>query len=50
MFLSERLQWGHWLAIGALIVGQIGLLGGLPDSFGTPEAMILGATLMCRSR
>jgi drug/metabolite transporter (DMT)-like permease len=46
VLLSERLQWGHWLAIGALIVGQIGLLGGLPDSFGTPEAMILGATLM----
>src|SRR5207342_2123063 len=33
VFLSERLQWVHWLAIGALIVGQIGLLGGLPDSF-----------------
>jgi len=46
VFLSERLQWAHWLAIGALIVGQIGLLGGLPDSFGAPEAMILGATLM----
>jgi drug/metabolite transporter (DMT)-like permease len=46
VFLSERLQWGHWLAIGALIVGQIGLLGGLPDAFGASEAMILGATLM----
>jgi drug/metabolite transporter (DMT)-like permease len=46
VFLAERLQWGHWLAIGVLIVGQVGLLGGLPDSFGTPEAMILAATLM----
>jgi drug/metabolite transporter (DMT)-like permease len=46
VFLAERLQWGHWLAIGLLIVGQVGLLGGLPDSFGTPEAMILAATLM----
>ena len=45
-FLGERLQWGHWLAIGFLVVGQVGLLGGLPDSFGTPEAMILAATLM----
>jgi drug/metabolite transporter (DMT)-like permease len=46
VFLAERLQWGHWLAIGVLIVGQVGPLGGLPDSFGTPEAMILAATLM----
>ena len=46
VFLSERLQWGHWLAIGFLVVGQVGLLGGLPDSIGVPEAMILGATLM----
>lgn len=46
LFLSERLQWGHWLAIGFLLVGQVGLLGGLPDSVGSPEAMILGATLM----
>ena len=46
VFLAERLQWGHWLAIGFLIVGQVGLLGGLPDSIGAPEAMILGATLM----
>ena len=45
-FLGERLQWGHWLAIGFLVVGQVGLLGGLADSFGVPEAMILGATLM----
>jgi drug/metabolite transporter (DMT)-like permease len=46
VFLAERLQWGHWLAIGFLIVGQVGLLGGLPDSIGAPEAMILAATLM----
>ena len=46
VFLSERLQWGHWLAIGFLLVGQVGLLGGFPDSVGTPEALILGATLM----
>lgn len=46
VFLTERLQWGHWLAIGFLLVGQVGLLGGLPDSVGTPEAMILAATLM----
>lgn len=45
-FLSERLQWGHWLAIGLLLVGQIGLLGGVPSSMGAPEAMILAATLM----
>lgn len=46
LFLAERLQWGHWLAIGALLVGQVGLLGGLPDSFGTPEGMILAAALL----
>ncbi len=45
VFLAERLRWGHWLAIGFLIVGQVGLLG-LPDSIGTAEAMILAATLM----
>lgn len=44
--LHERLQWGHWLAIGLLVVGQIGLAGGTPQSLGTPELMILGATLL----
>ena len=44
--LKERLQWGHWLAIGLLVVGQIGLAGGTPGSFGTPGLMILGATLL----
>ncbi|HEY7720043.1 MAG TPA: EamA family transporter, partial [Pedococcus sp.] len=44
--LHERLQWGHWAAIALLVVGQVGLAGGLPDSFGTPGLMILGATLL----
>ena len=35
-FLGERLQWGHWLAIGLLVVGQVGLAGGLPSAFGCP--------------
>jgi drug/metabolite transporter (DMT)-like permease len=44
--LGERLQWGHWLAIGLLVVGQVGLAGGAPHGLGTPELMILGATLL----
>ena len=44
--LHERLQWGHWLAIGLLVVGQVGLAGGLPSSFGTSGLLILGATLL----
>jgi drug/metabolite transporter (DMT)-like permease len=44
--LGERLQWGHYLAIGLLVVGQLGLTGGLSSSFGTPEALILAATLL----
>jgi drug/metabolite transporter (DMT)-like permease len=44
--LGERLQWGHWLAIGLLVVGQVGLLGGVPGGWGSAEAMILGATLL----
>jgi len=44
--LHERLQWGHWLAIGLLVVGQVGLAGGLPSSFGTAGLLILGATLL----
>ncbi len=51
VFLGERLQWGHWLAIGLLVVGQVGLLGGLPDSDrGRPEAMILARRSCGRSR
>jgi drug/metabolite transporter (DMT)-like permease len=44
--LKERLQWGHWSAIALLVVGQVGLAGGTPDSFGAPGLMILGATLL----
>lgn len=44
--LRERLQWGHWLAIGLLVVGQVGLAGGPPSSFGTAGLMILAATLL----
>jgi drug/metabolite transporter (DMT)-like permease len=44
--LKERLQWGHWVAIALLVVGQVGLAGGTPASFGTPGLMILGATLL----
>jgi drug/metabolite transporter (DMT)-like permease len=44
--LHERLQWGHWLAIGLLVVGQIGLAGGTPGGLGRPELMILTATLL----
>lgn len=45
VFLGERLQTGHLLAIGLLVVGQVGLVGGI-SGFGTPEAMILAATVM----
>ncbi|HSO65553.1 MAG TPA: DMT family transporter [Ornithinibacter sp.] len=44
--LRERLQWGHWVAIGLLVVGQVGLAGGLPSSFGTSGLLILAATLL----
>ena len=42
--LGERLQWAHWVAIGLLVAGAVGLSGGIPDGLGTPEAMILAAT------
>lgn len=45
VFLGERLEVGHLLAVGLLVVGQVGLVGGV-SGFGTPEAMILAATLM----
>lgn len=45
-FLGERLQWGHWLAIGLLVAGAIGLAGGTPGGLGGAEAMILAATLL----
>lgn len=44
--LHERLQWGHWLAIAVILVGQVGVQGGLPGSLGRPELLILGATLL----
>jgi drug/metabolite transporter (DMT)-like permease len=44
--LKERLQWGHWVAIGLLVVGQVGLAGGVPSSFGTAGLLILAATLL----
>ncbi|HYN67584.1 MAG TPA: EamA family transporter [Ornithinibacter sp.] len=44
--LAERLQWGHWVAIGLLVVGQVGLAGGLPSSFGTSGLLLLAATLL----
>ncbi len=44
--LKERLQWGHWAAIGLLVVGQVGLAGGLPGELGTAGVMILAATLL----
>ena len=44
--LKERLQWWHWVAIGLLVVGQVGLAGGLPSSFGASGLMILAATLL----
>jgi drug/metabolite transporter (DMT)-like permease len=45
VFLGERLTRFHVLAIGLLVVGQIGLIGGI-GGFGSAEAMILGATLL----
>lgn len=45
VLLKERLQWGHWLAVGLLLAGQVGLAGGLPAA-GSAEWLILGATLL----
>ena len=44
--LRERLQWGHWVAIGALLLAQVGLAGGVPGSLGAPELLILAATAL----
>lgn len=44
--LKERLQWGHYVAIGLLVLGQAGLAGGVTTAFGSAEAMILAATLL----
>lgn len=45
LFLGERLSALHLLAIGLLVVGQIGLVGGI-GGFGSAEAMVLAATVM----
>lgn len=45
VFLGERLSGVHLLAIGLLVVGQVGLVGGV-GGLGTPEAMILAATVL----
>lgn len=45
VFLGERLSVVHGLAIGLLVVGQVGLLGGI-GGFGSAEVMILAATLL----
>lgn len=45
VFLGERLSAVHLLAIGLLVVGQVGLLGGL-GGLGTAELLILAATLL----
>jgi drug/metabolite transporter (DMT)-like permease len=44
--LKERLGWAHGVAIGLLVVGQLGIVGGFPSGLGSGEAMILAATLM----
>lgn len=45
VFLGERLSAVHVLAIGLLVAGQIGLIGGI-GGFGTAEVLILAATLL----
>ena len=44
--LSERLGALHLTAIGLLVLGQAGLVGGVPRAFGAGEAMILAATFV----
>ncbi len=45
--LKEKFRWPHALAIALLIVGQAWLIGSAGTiTFGTGEAMILGATLL----
>jgi drug/metabolite transporter (DMT)-like permease len=44
--LKERLTWAHGVAIALLLVGQTVLVGGLTESFGPGEAMILAATML----
>lgn len=45
--LGERLGPWHWLAIGAVVIGQVLYAGGVTDvAFGAGELMILAATLL----
>ena len=44
--LRERIGGWHVLAIGLLVVGQIGLAGGPSTLFGPGEAMVLAATML----
>ena len=44
--LHERLTAWHGAAIVLLVVGQLGLVGGVPSGLGSGEAMIMGATLL----
>jgi drug/metabolite transporter (DMT)-like permease len=44
--LRERLTWAHGVAIALLLVGQTVLVGGVTESFGPGEAMILAATML----
>jgi drug/metabolite transporter (DMT)-like permease len=44
--LGERLQIGHWVAVGLIVLGQVGLVGGVMDPFGAAQLMILAATLL----
>jgi len=43
--LRERLTGWHWAAVGLLVTGQAVLAGGVTESFGTGEALVLAATL-----
>jgi drug/metabolite transporter (DMT)-like permease len=44
--LKDRLQVWHWIAIGLLLVGQVGLSGGLTATISSGELLILAATLL----
>lgn len=44
--LHERLTAWHGAAILLLVVGQVGLVGGVPTGLGSGEAMIMAATLL----
>ncbi len=46
LVLRERIGWPHVLAVGLLVVGQIGLAGGVTAAWDNGMWMILAATLM----